>query len=271
MAGLREHLYHQLHIGSWPNGRLTVLNRFLVWVIVAAVAVAIIATEPVIHRRYASQILVAELAFGAIFLVEYVARVYAAAERPGPESVWRKRWSFIRSPIGLVDLAVVLVTFTPFLTTDAQILRVVRLLRVFSVMKFGRFSAATSQLLGSIRDRSYDLLVCIVFACILLLTGASAMFWIEGDIQPDGFGSIPRALWWAVITLTTVGYGDVSPVTPLGKLVGSVMAVSGILLIAMPTGIIAAAFSDAMQRRREEIARKLAAADETTGRSKTAP
>ncbi len=261
MKTARRFFYEQLHVGAWPNGKLTALNVFLVWIIVAAVTVAILATEPVIQQRWEAEILTLETAFGAIFLIEYVARIFAAAERPGPESDWAKRWRFICSPLGLIDLLVVLITFAPIMTTDGQVLRIVRLLRVFSVMKFGRFSAATRMLVGCIRERSYDLLVCVAFAFILLLAGSAGMFWAEGAIQPDAFGSIPRALWWAVITLTTVGYGDVSPVTALGKIIASMVAIGGILLVAMPTGIIAAAFSDAMQRRREEIAEALAEAE----------
>lgn len=259
MNAARTFLYNQLHVGAWPNGRLTALNVFLVWTIIAAVTVAILATEPELRRAYRSEILMVELVFGTVFLIEYLARIFSAAERPGPGSDWSKRWQFIRSPLGLIDLFVVVVSFAPFLTSDGQILRVVRLLRVFSIMKFGRFSAATRMLLSCIRERGYDLLVCVAFAFTLLLVGATGMFWAEGRIQPDAFGSIPRALWWAIITLTTVGYGDVAPVTPLGKVIASVVAIGGILLVAMPTGIIAAAFSDAMQRRREEIARALAA------------
>ena len=92
---------------------------------------------------------------------------------------------------------------------------------------------------------------------MLVLLGAAGLYWIEGSIQPQAFGSIPRALWWAVITLTTVGYGDVYPITPAGRLIGMVVAVGGVLLVALPTGIVAAAFSDAMQRRREAVRRAL--------------
>ena len=83
-----------------------------------------------------------------------------------------------------------------------------------------------------------------------MIFGATALYWLEGEGQPDKFGSIPRALWWAVITLTTIGYGDVFPITPLGKIVASVVAFSGIGLLAMPTGILAAALSDAVQKSR---------------------
>lgn len=259
---LREYLHHQITIGSWPDGKLTGMNVLLIWVILAAVIVGVISTEPKILNQYRQEILWAEITFGAFFLIEYLARIYAAPETEGEGSDWAKRWQFIRSPIGLVDLAVVIVSLAPFFIANAAALRLLRLLRVFALAKLGHFSAAMREILGALRERSYDLLVCAALAFSLLLVGASGLYWLEGHLQPDNFGSIPRALWWAVITLTTVGYGDAYPVTVAGKLVGSLVAVGGVLLVALPTGIFAAAFSDAMQRRREALAKALAEMEE---------
>lgn len=254
---LRQLLYHQLHIGAKTDGRLTLLNIVLVWVIIAAVVTAIMSTEVEFDRQWHDEILMAEMVFGIVFLAEYAARIYAAPEHPGPGSALSKRLRFMLSPLGVIDLVVILVTFAPFFIANAAALRVVRLLRVISIMKFGRFTAATKEMAMAIRERSYDLLVCIAFAFVFLLCGASALYWIEGELQPEAFGSIPRALWWAVITFTTVGYGDAYPITSAGRVVGSLVAITGVLLVALPTGIVAAAFSDAMQHRREEIQKAL--------------
>ena len=255
---LRKYLHQQITIGSWPDGRLTGLNKLLICMILAAVLVGVVSTEPVILNEWRSEILIAEILFGAFFLIEYLARIYSAPEEEGLGSPWGKRWRFIRSPIGLIDLAVVLVSLAPFFIANAAALRLLRLMRVFSLAKLGHFSAAMREILTALKERSYDLLVCAALALSLLLVGASGLYWLEGDLQPDHFGSIPRALWWAVITLTTVGYGDAYPITAAGKLVGSFVALGGVLLVALPTGIFAAAFSDAMQRRREAVARALA-------------
>lgn len=253
MEDLRKTLYHQLFEGAEPDGQLTLLNRILIVVIILAVTSAALSTEPQITGEWHHILLVSELVFGAIFLLEYAARIYAAAEQPGSGSDWQKRWRFIRSPLAIIDLIVVVSTLVPFLTADAAMLRTVRLLRVVAVMKFGRFSRAIRELAGAIADRMDDLIIVAALGTVILLFSSTAMYMIEGHVQPDKFGSIPRSMWWAVITLTTVGYGDVTPVTSAGKVVGAIVAISGVVLVAMPTGIIAAAFSDAMQRRRDKM------------------
>lgn len=251
MNRLRAYLHFQLFVGSRLDGRLTWMNRVLVAVILAAVASGVLATEPEISGRWHRGLILAELVFGAIFLVEYLARIYAAAEQPGPGPAWRKRWRFVRSPLGLIDLVVVLSALMPVLLADATMLRMVRLLRVVAIMKFGRFSKALKEIGAAIAERGDDLIVTMALAAVLLLFGATALYLVEGALQPEQFGSIPRALWWAVVTLTTVGYGDAAPITPLGKFFAGIVALCGIALVAMPTGIIAAAFSEAMQRRRD--------------------
>lgn len=253
MAGLRTRLHEQLFIGAHPDGRLTGLNRLLIVTIVLAIGAAALSTESTIPAHWHDALLVSELVFGSIFLFEYIGRIYAAAEEPGEASDWHKRWRFIRSPLGIVDLLVVLSTVIPLIVADAAVLRLLRLMRVLAVMKFGRFSYAITELWHAISDRIDDLIITAAVAFVLVLFGATALYIIEGPIQPEAFGSIPRALYWATITLTTVGYGDVVPVTALGKVFAAGLALSGIAFVAMPTAIIVAAFSDAMQRHRDHL------------------
>lgn len=266
MRRLRKYLHHQLFVGAEYDGRLTLLNRLLVLTIILAVGTAALATEPKISGQWHHVLLISEIVFGVIFLCEYLARIFAAADDPGEGTAWQKRWRFIRSPLGLIDLLVVVSTLMPLVLADTTMLRTVRLIRVFAVMKFGRFSRALREVWAAVAERGDDLIVTLALASVLLLFGATALYMIEGDNQPEQFGSIPRALWWSVITFTTVGYGDAAPVTALGKVFGAVVALSGVAFVAMPTGIIAAAFSDAMQRRRDakidEMRQHLAALDQ---------
>lgn len=239
-----------MFIGGEHHGRLSVINLFLVIVILAAVLVSILGTEPTIAVPHHELIVRLEESFGIIFLVEYLLRVWCVPEEPGHGSAFAKRLRFVISPMALIDLVVVVTSLAPAFVGDVAMLRIVRLVRLLALAKFGRFSHAVQEISEVVWDRRYELAVTIGLAWVLLLFGATALYWAEGSIQPDKFGSIPRALWWAIVTLTTVGYGDVSPVTPLGKVLASVVALGGVALVAMPSGIMAAAFSEAVQKKR---------------------
>lgn len=251
MPGARKRVYHSLFEGTEHHGRLSKTNLVLVVVILAAITLSIIGTEPTIAVTHHDLLIGAELGFGVIFLFEYVVRLWCIAERPGPGSALAKRVRYVFSPLALLDLFVVVISLIPFFIGNGAILRVVRLARLVALVKFNRFSHAVEEISAVIWDRRYELAVTIGLAWVLLLFGATSMYWAEGDIQPDQFGSIPRALWWAIITLTTVGYGDAAPITPLGKVLASIVALAGVALVAMPAGIMAAAFSEAIQKKRE--------------------
>lgn len=127
------------------------------------------------------------------------------------------------------------------------VIRALRLLRLLAFAKIGRYSAALQHIQHAIQVRQYELLVAFTISMVVLLLAATAMYLVEGSSQPDAFGSIPRSLWWSVSTLTTVGYGDVYPLTPLGKLLAGITSLAAIGLFALPTGILAAAFAEALR------------------------
>jgi voltage-gated potassium channel len=141
--------------------------------------------------------------------------------------------------------------FLTFFGNETSILRLFRLIRILSLAKLGRYSSAIRAMAEAVKSRRYELLMSLAIAGMLLLTSSTLLYIVEGDAQPATFGSIPRAMWWSIATLTTVGYGDVIPVTVVGRVLAGLTAITGIGLIAMPTGILAAAFSDAIQRQRE--------------------
>lgn len=248
--GLRHRAWLQLAGNPVGDGRLTASNWLLVVVIVLAVVSSILATEPEIYLRYSEALRVLEIVFGVCFGIEYAARVWTAPEAPGHGSAATKRRNFVFSLLGIIDLVVLIVTFLPMFVPEVAVLRLIRLLRLLMLAKMGRFSSAFVELVQAIRERRYELYVTMALALALILFGATALYLTEGSVQPEKFGSIPRALWWSIITLTTVGYGDVSPITPLGKVMASLVALAGVGLVAMPTGIMAAAFSEAMQKHR---------------------
>ena len=250
---LRFRIYAQLEPSVRKQPGLSNLNCALVAVILIATLSAILETEPMLAKSHAWYFQFAEMFFGSIFCVEYASRIWTAAEVKPNESAWGQRLKFVLSLSGLVDLMVLIATFSPFFVVNIAALRLLRLVRILRLVKLGRMSLAMRRLQEAVHSRRYELGLTMGLALGLLIFGATALYWIEGELQPDKFGSIPRALWWAVITMTTIGYGDVYPITVAGKIVAAFVAVAGIGLIAMPTGILAAAFSDAMQKEHDEL------------------
>lgn len=248
-ASLRFRLYRQLDPAAWPRRGLSPLNRVICVLIAASVFAAVVETDPFVTEGNEALFLRLEWFFAAAFLVEYVARVWASGENPRYGRSFSGRLRYMRSPAALIDLVALSASLLPFTGHQPFLLRMVRLLRIVRIARLGRFSVAMQSVLEALSERRYELLVSMMIAGMLILIAATLLYFAEGEAQPQAFGSIPRAMWWSVVTLTTVGYGDAAPVTPVGRVLAALTCVGGIGLIAMPTGILAAAFSDAMRRK----------------------
>ena len=257
---IRQRVYEQIDPQARDIEGLSNFNKVVILLVVCASVVAVLQTEPSLKAEYGRDFFYIELTAGVFFLIEYVMRLWTAPEIPGSTSPGKARLKFVFSAMGLLDLLIIVSIFTTLLFQDSDLLTMLRILRILQLARLTRFSRSLQHLANAVYERRYDLCITMAIAGFLLLFGATALYWIEGKIQPEEFGSIPRALWWAVITLTTVGYGDVSPITTEGKLVASFIALAGIALVALPTGILAAAFSDGMQRQRQ-VERKVARAE----------
>ncbi|MGE0500585.1 MAG: ion transporter [Rhizobiaceae bacterium] len=248
----RRWFYVNLHSAAWPGKGLSPLNRIISALIIVAVAVAILESEPEMRSGREPLFRALEFTFASIFLVEYLLRLWIAAENPacGPGIVGRLKYA-VTIP-ALIDLIALSTLFMAFLGSEGALLRLLRLSRIFMLARLGRYSTALQAIGHAVSSRRYELAMSLGIAFMLLLISSTVLYVVEGPHQPDHFGSIPRAMWWSIATLTTVGYGDVFPVTPLGKIFAGVTAITGIGLIAMPTGILASAFSDALKARRDE-------------------
>jgi voltage-gated potassium channel len=245
----RWRAYQMLEPRVWPEEGLSPVNRLIAFMICAAAFLAIIESEPTIYIGREAWFFWAEVGFTVIFLIEYIVRLWAAGEDPAYRG-FRGRLRYARTPAAVIDLLALLPLFLFFLGTEAFLLRLFRLVRILRVARLGRFSSAFNEIMAAVNARRFELLMSLFIAGLLLLVSSTLLYVVEGPHQPQAFGSIPRAMWWSISTLTTVGYGDVFPVTALGRMLAGLTAITGIGLIAMPAGILASAFSEAIQERR---------------------
>lgn len=235
-----------------PSARkygVSLANKFVVALIGFSVLVEILRTEPTLYVGHEALFRALELVLTLVFTTEYLLRLYAAGEETRYKGVLGRLRYMITLP-ALLDAASILVSAFTLAIDSAFILRLARLLRIVRIARLGRFSRSMDFLIEAIKPRLPDLIICTIFAFIMLVLTSVVLYLVEADIQPEAFGSVPRAMWWAVATLTTVGYGDVYPLTVIGKIFGAITALIGVGLVAMPAGIFAAALSDALERRR---------------------
>lgn len=224
----------------------------LVILIVANIVAVVLETVPGIQARWGAAFRAFDRFSIAVFTAEYLLRVWAAAEeaREGGSTL-RARLRWMMTPGAIIDLAAVLPSWLGSLVgLDLRALRALRLLRLLKLM---RYSAALNLLADVIARERHALLACLFILGMLIVVAASGAWLAESEAQPDKFGSIPAAMWWAVVTLTTVGYGDSYPVTPLGQLFGALILVMGVGMAALPAGILATGFADHLSQRRREL------------------
>lgn len=178
----------------------------------------------------------------AVFSIEYLARVWSAPADIRYNGAVRGRLRYVFTPMALIDLLAVLPFFLPFIGVDLRFVRAFRLMRVFRVVKAGRYVTALHLFRAVARSKREELVLTTCVLALLLLVASSSMYFAEHAAQPEVFSSIPATMWWAVATLTTVGYGDVIPLTAFGRFLGSAVAILGIGLFALPTAILGSGF-----------------------------
>lgn len=250
---LRRRLYIQLEPAAWPWRGLSPVNLLVFITVIITSVIAIIETEPTVADGREGLFDIVEWIIGGIYSIEYLARAWTAAENPKYGPGWRGLWRYMRSPIAIIDLVSIITSFVTPGHLQPYLLRAFRLARILRLAKLGRMSNAMGYLVEAMAARRYELLFSLFASLTFMVFSASLLYLVEGPAQPDKFGSIPRALWWATAALTTIGYGDVYPITVLGRIFGAAVALGGIGLVAMPTGIMAAAFSEAVQKHSHDL------------------
>lgn len=252
---LRKNVFQKLERTETSDKTGRVVDYLLITLIAINVASVILETVNSIASQYADLFAVIEIFSVAVFTVEYLLRLWSSIENPKYANAKYPRIEYALSPLALIDLIAIIPFFLTFLfVIDLRFLRVLRLLRV---LKLTRYSSAMAMLLEVLREERHAFFAAFFILVVLLILAASGAYLAEHQVQPEKFGSIPHAMWWAMATLTTVGYGDVTPVTPIGQIFGSLVAVVGIGMAALPAGILSSGLTAQLRRNREALAFQL--------------
>ena len=251
MVRIRDRIFQLLEKAQPGDTASLVVDRGLAFMIVANVIAVTLETVDEIYQAYAPAFTLFEIISVIIFTIEYLLRIWVSASNNASrfDAPFRRRLSYMLSPSGMIDLLAILPAFLPFFTSvDLRWLRILRLLRMF---KISHYSSALEDFFSAIYHERTAFAGALYLFCVTLFLSSALMYLVEHSAQPEVFSSIPETLWWSLITLTTVGYGDVAPITAIGKVIGGITAFMGVCVVALMTGIVASAFSSQVSRRQD--------------------
>ncbi len=246
---LRRAARRQLDPEAWEGQGLSPVNWTVLWLILISVAFGVVATEKTIADQLGMSLFIIDHTILGVFAAEYVARLATIGLNPrfaGGGGVVR----YALSPASIADLIVLAPMFMTAPPTWLLIFRLLRILRLVRLAELPRINTALSELGEALGAKRFELIMTLCGGALLLIFSSTALFLAEKDAQPEVFGSVPRALWWAVVTFTTVGYGDAVPQTLMGRFLAGFFAIAGLAFGAMLTGVFASALSDAAKIHR---------------------
>lgn len=245
---LRRRWFEILELSPFGDRVAKLVDAFIIAAILINAVAVVLATESQLLPHFGRLFRLIEQTAMAVFAVEYVARVWVSVERSQARGTpsWRARLAYMSSPMAIVDLLAV----TPLLVEwwigpQVETLSLLRLLRL---LKLARYSTALGSLARVLQNEARPLLAALLIILVIVPLAASVMYFAERAEQPADFGSIPAAMWWALVTLTTLGYGDVVPVTPLGRVLAGAFIIAGLVVFALPVGIVASGFTRELNR-----------------------
>ena len=253
----RKRIWEILEKGN-PNDKASFYSDiFLITLIIFNIIAVLLETVDSIYTKYAFEFLIFERFSTVVFLIEYLLRIWVCVEEKIKSNKIITRLKYASTWPAIIDLLAVLSGLLPMIfEVDLRILRALRMLRL---LKFSRYFKVMNLLLGVLKEEKQSFLAAMFLLTVAMLVASTGIYLFEKDAQPDKFGSIPEAMW-SIATLTTIGYGDVTPVTGMGKFFGAIIAIIGIGVVALPSGILASGFTDQLKRRQARYENELSKA-----------
>ncbi|MEB3826174.1 ion transporter [Phormidium sp. CCY1219] len=248
---LKRRIYIILDVAGASDRLSQLFDVFIISLILLNVVAVALETVDWITAEFSDAFQSFETFSVTVFTLEYILRVWSCNASPRfRHPVWG-RLKYTLTPLALIDLIAIIPFYLPFLFVDLRIIRALRLFRLLRLFKLGRYSKSLRTLIKVIFSKREELILTFSAVILLLLAASSIIYFAEHEAQPEAFPHIPAAMWWGVVTLTTVGYGDVYPVTAIGKVFGAGVAMLGIGIFALPAGILASGFSEEIAARKE--------------------
>lgn len=242
----RRKLYRTLEPSEKGGVMERIFEIILVTIIILNIIVIVVGSIKVMFEAYEPYFYMFEVFSVFFFTVEYIARVYSIVENPKYHDPIQGRLKYMGTGMAIVDLLAFIPFYLSFLPLDLRFLRIFRLMGLFRMFKVARYMHALTMFKRVINDRREQLVLSFIFILFILVIISTIMFYVEREAQPEKFTSIPATMWWGIATLTTVGYGDMVPITALGRVLGGMFAITGVGLLALPAGILSSGFFEMM-------------------------
>lgn len=247
----KQIIYNFIEKGENGSKLNITFDYFIILLILSNVLTSILETIHEINRPLKETFRIFEIISIVIFTLEYILRLYISDLTHPSNNRIRSFFKFILSGSGLIDLLAIIPFYIPFLIQmDLRFLRILRLTKFIRILKVNRYNNSASIILEVIKEKKEELTITGFITFLTLLFASFLMYHIEGQAQPDHFPNVIASFWWAVATLTTVGYGDVYPITAIGKFISGFIAILGIGIVALPTGIISAGFMERINKKK---------------------
>lgn len=246
---LKIRTYELLEPGKRKDNASNFVDYLILGLILVNVSAMILETVDSLSGAYQTWFDWIEVTTVAVFSLEYVLRVWSITANPEYAAPLKGRLRYMLTPLAVFDLLAISSFYLFLLGVDASFLRIFRVARL---AKLWRYSSTLRTFGQVIKNKREELGVTLIIMFLLLIIASSLLYYAERSTQPEAFSSIPAAMWWGVVTVTTVGYGDIYPVTALGKFMGAIFALIGIGMFALPTGILGSGFIEEFHRKRNE-------------------